>query len=526
MAILFSLIGLVFFLALLAGAIFFAIFMARKLGFIQGPKQQEEGGLVGSPGGSFQSYLSYLKQLSRSLVFRFALIVVLVGLMNIPLSLVSDVVSERNGLYHSVLSDIADTWGQQQSLSGPALLIPYTDKITTVKTVTDKDGIERRVNQTNYYQRTAIVLPENLEIDAALSTKTRQRNLYEAQVYSMNLSMRGRFKRPDIGSLSNNIDKIHWDRAWLTLGITDTQAINSVSALSWQYEGTQGSEAGGVTGKKRQQEIDFEPGTKMIKTLANGFHAPIDLSYTNINAVNAEKGTAFYTFALDMNANGSKGFYFTPFGKVTNVKVRSDWPHPSFQGSVLPNDRQVSAEGFDAYWSVPNLARSYPQLWTLETNKFNVNEFVAGVDIFESVSLYSKVTRAIKYGSLFFILTYIVFLLFELGINKSLHLVQYGMIGLALSLFYLTLLSLAEHFGFLNAYLSAAFIIIVMVSLYAYSAIRSLARASIVAVLLTVLYGVLYSVLKLEESALLSGTFLLLLILGVMMYMTRNIGVK
>lgn len=513
MAILFSLIGLVFFLALLAGAIFFAIFMARKLGFIQGPKQQEEGVLAGSSGGSFQPYLSYLKQLSRSLVFRFALIVVLVGLMNIPLSLVSDVVSERNGLYHSVLSDIADTWGQQQSLSGPALLIPYTDKIITAKTVTDKDGIERRVNQTNYYQRMAIVLPESLEIDANLSSETRQRNLYEAQVYNMDLSIQGRFKWPDIASLSNNIDKIHWNRAWLTLGITDTQAINAVSSLSWQK------------GDAVAQKIDFEPGTKIIKTLANGFHAPIDLSSMGINGTD-EKDHPLYHFALEMNANGSKGFYFTPFGKVTNVKVRSDWPHPSFQGSVLPNDRDISANGFSAYWSVPNLARSYPQLWTLEFDKFNVHEFVAGVNIFESVSLYSKVTRAIKYGSLFFILTYIVFLIFELGINKPLHLVQYGMIGLALSLFYLTLLSLAEHLGFFKAYLSSAFIIIVMVSLYTYSAIRSIARTAIIAVLLSVLYGVLYSVLKLEESALLSGTFLLLLILAVMMYMTRHIGAK
>jgi inner membrane protein len=191
---------------------------------------------------------------------------------------------------------------------------------------------------------------------------------------------------------------------------------------------------------------------------------------------------------------------------------------------VLPDQHQVTDEGFEAKWSVPHLARNYPQIWTLETQKFNVDEFSAGVNLFESVSLYSQITRAIKYGVLFFVLTYITFLLFELGIGRRLHVVQYGMIGLALSMFYLTLLSMAEHAGFFNAYVSAAATIIIMISLYAFAAIRSLARTSIISVLLVGLYSMLYSMLNLEDYALLAGTVLLLVILAVMMYLTRNIG--
>ena len=146
------------------------------------------------------------------------------------------------------------------------------------------------------------------------------------------------------------------------------------------------------------------------------------------------------------------------------------------------------------------------------------------MNLFESVSLYSKITRAIKYGSLFFILTYITFLIFELAIGKRLHIVQYGIIGLALSMFYLTLLSMAEHAGFFRAYLSAASIIITMVSLYVYAAMRSIGSAAIIGILLSGLYFMLYTMLKLEEHALLSGTVLLLVILAVMMYLTRNMG--
>ena len=496
MDVVFGLVALLFSLAVFAGVVFFAIFMARKIGLL---KSSDEEGVDGeNKGSSFKSYMSDFKRLSDSLVFRFIMIAALVGIMMVPLGMVNDVVHERSSSYHGVLNDIAGTWGHRQQLQGPALLIPYTEKFTSVKVLTDKYGNERKVNKTNYEQRTAIVLPEDLKIDANLSGQTRKRSIYESLVYTADVKITGSFQRPDIAGLSNHIDKIHWDRAWFSLGISDTQAINKVSRLSWTDF----------------KEVDFEPGTKITKTFANGFHAPLDLT--------AE--TANYPFSLTINANGSEGFYFSPFGKTTDVTVTSDWPHPSFQGNVLPDDHTVTDTGFKSRWSVPHLARNYPQLWTLETQKFDVNEFSAGVKLFESVSLYSKITRAIKYGALFFILTYITFLLFELGIGRRLHVVQYGMIGLALSMFYLTLLSMAEHAGFFNAYISAAAIIIIMISLYAFAAIRSLGKTMLISVLLVGLYTMLYSMLNLEDYALLAGTVLLLVILAVMMYLTRNIG--
>lgn len=499
MDILFGLVGIIFLLTALAAFVFFAIYMARKIGILKTPEHGDLNNVIASSG-----YLTNLDSLKKSLVFRFGLIVLLVGILNVPLSLVSEIVSERSQLYHNVLGDIANTWGHRQKLQGPVLLVPYSEKFTTTKLLTDKDGNERKVNKISYQYRTAIVLPDDLKVDVNLQGQTRKRGLYESLVYTSNLNITGNFKRPNIKGLSNNIDKIHWGRAWLSVGLSDTQAINKVSALNWANDGS------------KQITVDFEPSTQITKTIANGFHAPLNLS--------GEIGQGDYQFSLDINVNGSEGFYFSPIGKTTNVTVKSDWPHPSFQGNVLPNKHTISQDGFTAAWSIPHLARNYPQLWTLEVENFDISSFSAGVNLFESVSLYSKITRAIKYGSLFFILTYITFLIFEMGIGKRLHIVQYGMIGLALSLFYLTLLSMAEQMGFYVAYITAAAIIIGLISLYAYAVIRSLGRATIIASLLSGLYFMLYSLLKLEDHALMGGTVLLLVILAVMMYMTRNIG--
>ena len=505
MEIIFSIFALVVIAAIGVGSVMILLFFGRKMGLISTPpttststdSSTTEAYSLNRHNNGFQ--LPKLKNLNQSLVTRFILVAILSLLMSIPLNMVESVVRERGNLYNSVLNSIASTWGKQQRLSGPTLLIPYTEKFVTENILTDKDGNERKVNKTSYTQRTAIVLPESLDIDSNLNGHERTRGIYKSLVYSADLSLKGHFKRPDIESLSNYIDKIHWDKAWVALGVSDTRAINKVSALNWS-----------------DQQLDFEPGTRVTSLIQQGFHAPLALDQTQEQ----------FEYSLDLNINGSSGFYFEPFAKTTDVKITSDWPHPSFQGSVLPSERNITDNGFEARWSIPHLARNFPQLWIVETQKFDVHEFSAGVNLFEPVSLYSQITRTIKYGILFITLTYITFVIFELGIKRRLHIVQYAVIGLALTMFYLSLLSLAEHIDFVRAYIAAAALISVMISLYAYSAVRSLSRAGLVFALLSGLYFILYSLLKLEDYALLVGTVLLLLILAVMMYFTRNIGEK
>jgi len=480
MGILFGLIGLLIMLALFAGLIVLIIFIARKAGLL---KQADDTKGEGENALSVVKSCFYNVQwIQKSITWRFFLVAILIGLMTTPLSMVESVVRERSFLYNDVKSDVAATWGHLQQLKGPSILIPYTERFDSIEVLTDKDGNERKKNKTTYKERTAIFLPDTLNIAVKLQGHTRTRSIY-----------------------SNNIDKIHWERAWLTLGISDTQAINKVTPLLWNGNA-----------------IDFEPGTKITEFISSGFHAPLDFS----ERVEAAKliQSKRYPFSLDININGSQGFYFSPFGKTTDVEISSDWPHPSFQGNVLPDQHDIKQDGFSASWTVPHLARNYPQLWTLGTQEFNLEEFSAGVNLFESISLYSQITRAIKYGVLFMALTYITFLLFEIGIGNRLHIFQYGVIGLALSMFYLTLLSMAEHTGFFKAYLSAASIIISMISLYVFSALRSIGHTSIITLLLIGLYSSLYTLLRLEDYALLAGAILLLVVLAFIMYLTRNIG--
>ena len=139
MSIIASLFGLLFLITILAGFLFFAIFMARKIGLIKTSDVEE-----GEDKNIIKSYLSNYRQLSDSLVFRFITIALLIVVMTLPLGMVNDIVAERSRLYRGVLNEIAGIWGHQQNLQGPALFIPYTEKFITEVVKTDKDGYERK----------------------------------------------------------------------------------------------------------------------------------------------------------------------------------------------------------------------------------------------------------------------------------------------------------------------------------------------------------------------------------------------
>ena len=232
MEILFGLFGLLFMPAIGAGVVMVLVFMARKLELTLG-KNDDDKSVNQNGEASIKNNVFNIQWLKSSIAMRFGLVAILIILMNIPLDMVKDIVIERSHLHEQVNSEVAATWGHLQRLNGPSLLIPYTERFDTVETLTDKDGNERKKNKTTYKHRTAIVLPEELNIDVSLLGQTRKRSIYEALVYNADVKINGRFKQPNLNELSNNIDEIHWDRAWFSLGISDTQAINKVSKLKW-----------------------------------------------------------------------------------------------------------------------------------------------------------------------------------------------------------------------------------------------------------------------------------------------------
>jgi inner membrane protein len=427
---------------------------------------------------------------------------VLVGMLAlallIPLQMVESVVRERFLVYQTVVADIAGSWSADQLLAGPILVIPFTERFEVRDEVVTPSGEKKISKRWQSSRRRAVILPDDLGLVGELTPETRQRGIYRVQVYTADLAVSGAFRglRAAVERLSrpDRLETIDWTGAVLAFGVSDPRGIVTVEGFEINGRGVQP-----------------RPGTTINTIIDRGFHLEV-----------GEETGADLEFRLPMVIRGSNSLRLLPLGETTRASLRSDWPHPSFIGDVLPAERDITADGFVGDWTIPLLNRSYPQSWTLETS-VDLHEIEAGVRLFEPVALYDLVTRAVKYGLLFIVLTFLTLGLIEYVAEVRLSLVQFLLIGVALALFFLILVALAEHMGFATAYVLASVAVIAINTVYCAAILPRRSISLVVGLVLTAIYGVLYTILRAEDFALLGGTALLVVTLVVTMYFTRRI---
>ncbi|MDR1463030.1 MAG: cell envelope integrity protein CreD [Azoarcus sp.] len=423
----------------------------------------------------------------------------------IPLEFTADLVEERSSMHETAINDISRHWGGTQQMRGPVLVIPFIRKYISYTESKNGKKIANEIMKREY----RILLPAAVNFEANIEPQKRARGIYEYVVYTSQIAVTGNFKIPqNAAEFGENVHRVEWADAWFAVGVADLKAIASIGTLAWD-------------GKP---SAPYQPGTGIGNILQSGFHAPLSLDPAK------DAGTK-RDFSFTAAINGSGGIYFTPVGENTQITLTAAWAHPKFSGAILPKIHSIDngAGRFSAVWDIPHLSRTYPQaasasLEGLERELSELANFTVGVELFEPVSLYTQIGRAVKYAILFIGLTFIALLAFELVSLKRLHFMQYCLVGVAMVLFYLTLLSLAEHTSFLNAFLAASAISVVMNSLYMAVALRSPIQGGVLAVLLMSLYAILYAILQIEEYALLVGTALLVVVVGVLMFLTRNLS--
>jgi len=319
-------------------------------------------------------------------------------------------------------------------------------------------------------------------------------------VYSAGIRLSGSFAAIDANELGLDASGIHWGEASIVVGISDGRAIAETPGLQ-------------LNGKS----ITFVPGGQLVAGIPSQIQAPLRETLADGNA-------GALSFDMELNVKGSESLLLLPLGDTTRASMRSTWPSPSFSGSYLPQAREVTAEGFTAEWTVSSIGRSLPSHWTRESGAAASAEAAAfGVDLYMPISVYRLTLRAVTYGVLFVVLTFVSYFMFEIIAGLRLHPLQYLMVGLANVIFFLLLISLAEHIGFGWSYVVSAAASSGLVVGYSYSVLGERSRAMIVGGILFVLYCFLYMTLKAETYALLAGSIGLWVALAMIMYLTRRI---
>ena len=453
----------------------------------------------------------------RSVTFKIAAIGAIILVLLVPMLMLGGLIAERESLRDGARREVSAQWGQDQTLGGPVLTVPYT-----VTTRTGDAGAATVQTETRYVH----LFPDRLDVTGTLAPEVRQRGIFKVVLYNSRLAVSGQFPPLDAAALGIPASALRPDEAFVQVGISDMAGLRDAIAFRW----------GGTT-----READ--PGIATTDVFESGVSIPVRLN----PGATPGGAPAATPFAFRLNLNGSGTLGVLPVGKLTRVSLRAPWATPRFAGAFLPERRTVADSGFAAEWRVLHLNRNFPQQFTgafgrptrLDPGRADGSSRPAdypmvegvgggsstafGVELLLPVDEYQKTSRAAKYGMLFVFLTFLTFFFVEILGDRRIHPVQYLLVGFAVTLFYLLLLAFAEYMPFDGAYGLAAVGILALVTLYARAVFAEWRLAGLVGGLLAIFYGYFYVLLQMEAFALLFGSLGLLVTLAAVMYLSRKV---
>ena len=451
-----------------------------------------------------QNVWSKSKVLVKGLIIGF-----LVLLLQIPLLYVRELIGEREARQQEAIAEVSSKWAGRQNITGPVLVLPYWQNTG------DTAYVKARSKQYAYF------LPDVLNVNAAVTPQQKHRGIYKVMLYTSDIQLGGSFSNIDLNRLNIAAEDVIWSEAFLKLHISDVKGLNQEMRMQW-----------------KGQQLEFSPLTETHS--GEGLMARLNLA-----SVEDLKEAAFSTrFGL----NGSEQLLFTPVGKATSVTLRSKWPHPSFNGDILPQSTQVSDSGFTASWKSLAHKRAFPQQWkgdvytirddllpnrpvygrgmdvaTSTVAGSNLSASAFGANLFVPVSGYQKTMRSVKYAALCILLTFAAFFLIETTNKRSVHPFHYGLVGVALVLFYTLLLSFSEYIGFNASYLVASIATIGLIGWFVKSLLQSNRLTGILSFILVLMYTYVFTILQLQDYSLLLGSLGLFITLALIMYFSRKI---
>lgn len=427
---------------------------------------------------SFERFSKFMRE---SATIKLIVIGFIILLLLLPLAFVFDVVHERQTRYQEAVNEVGKSWGFRQSITGPFITIPFETKTNSVGT-----NVVTQDNKAHF-------LPEKLDIQSNLKTEVRSRGIFDVVVYNTDITMTGTFKQPD-QKIFEGSSTINWDKAMVSLGISDLHNLSNLLSISWN-----------------DSTINLEPGIDNADFISSGVSAPVTITPT---------GNGNFNFEIKLSLRGSEGIYFAPFGKETTVNMTGDWASPSFQGAFLPT-HETNQNQFNAQWKVTYMNRNYPQQFT--SNPQGLEESMFGMNLYVPVTDYQKNERAAKYAVLIIALTFMIFFFVQILNKVRIHGIQFLLVGFALCLFYVLLLSFTEHTGFNLAYLISAAMTISLVGLYVMAIFKNRKLSIANFSFLVLVYGFVFVIIQMQEYALLVGSLGLFIVLAAAMYLSRNI---
>ncbi|GAB6140920.1 cell envelope integrity protein CreD [Methylosoma difficile] len=437
--------------------------------------------------------------MKQNFYLKLGVIFFLIMALMLPKAFMHGLIYERQNWLRQSFSSIEQSWPGPQTLGGPVITVPYQLTYQITETERGPEG-EVQVNREVTANELLYIIPKQLKINSQVDSSLRYRGIYGVPVFGSRTQMQGEFSDAALLEIinANKNGKISFGKPELSILLSDQRGVIAPPTLDWDG-----------------QKITFQPGSALPKT-----EAGIHVALPNFDASQAKN----HRFSIDLEVRGMRSVKFALLAEDTRLQLAGNWPHPSFTGILLPEQREVSEQGFSALWRASSFSYNVNHL--LKNCRLsecpNLLQQTIGLDMIQPVDVYQQSERSIKYAELFILLTFMALILFELLKKVRIHPIQYTLVGMALLMFYLLLISLSEHLAFAVAYAIAATASTALLTGYFGGILGGSKLAWLLGAGLSGLYGALYVILQAEESALLMGSLLVFAVLAALMLSTRR----
>ena len=428
---------------------------------------------------------------SRSMGLKLIVVCGLALFMTIPTFFVSGLVEDRTSRAAEVIKEISGHVGGQQTFLGPTLAIPY-NILPQYPSDVAKHGIY-------------LVFPTRASAVLKTATEERSRSLFKVPVFQADLKFDAAFDLTGVPAAAPQGAVLDWSRAEIVVGVSDARGALADALLT--------ADGKTVTLVPASISQDISIGSDQNQRKLTLFGA---------QAQDIAKPNTQFNVSSSLRFSGAQRIAVLAYGKTTHLAMQGDWASPGFDGGFLPINRSISNKGFSAEWSVPFIARGVRAEGAVDTIS-GLDATALGVSFIEVADPYQSVSRALKYAVLFLGLLFLSYFVFEITTGKRVHPAQYVLVGMAQIIFYLLLLSLAERIGFDLGFLLAGSATVLLLAVNAGWVFTSHLQGIRALVIFTLLYTLIYLLLRLEDNALLVGAFASFLAVAAAMYFTRGI---
>jgi inner membrane protein len=424
----------------------------------------------------------------------------------IPIPFILNLIEEREQNKEKVMTELTNKWSEKQTVYGPFIEITHLEKQTDDK------------GKTVSKQQKTYISADNLNIKGSVNAQLKNRSIYDVTVYTTKLNLESKFKNFQEILKNSEIDANNIISTKLIFGITDSKG----------YESNVIAKSGGKNYPLiADNQIFYTPEPTPAVTSENSYDSTPtkeNKTVTEFQLLSQKIDIETFNFnkvTIQLSAKGSQLLNFIPSGINTYVNLTTNWKDLKYDGNFLPNETPIYKDGkTNIVWSIYQQNPLQGQIWK---DASNFSNYSFGVNFLQMNDHYEKTYRSTKYAILFISLTFAAFFFIEIKNRFNIHLVQYALVGIAICVNFVLLISLSEYIGFDYSYLISSGATILLITFFINTFLQSYRLTFKISLMLILLYSFIYSLLQLKEHALLVGSIGLFIIVAIIMYYSKNI---